>query len=235
MANRKSILYVSTKVSQEADLYIDQIMNDLNIKVEVMNTLHEVFPRLSDPSFTPDIIAINVEDFYNIKGIDVFDIVSTLSTLIKCTVERKDNKTKKRTTKLFAVVGDTTDPVLIKGMMTLPEVHLAMRVGGSFTYDDIKENVQQFLFAGDYSIPKKIANLLKPKKSKSINNHHVVKLTPRQTQILSIVVTRGVSNKVIAKMLNLSESTVKLHLSAIYKKYGVKNRTQLAVFSKDII
>ena len=59
-----------------------------------------------------------------------------------------------------------------------------------------------------------------------------ITLTPRQRQILDIIVTRGVSNKNIARMLHISESTVKLHMSSILKKFGVRNRTQLALFAK---
>jgi len=57
-------------------------------------------------------------------------------------------------------------------------------------------------------------------------------LTERQQQIFDLVTTRGCSNKQLARFLDLSESTVKLHMGAIFKKYGVKNRTQLAVFAK---
>lgn len=59
-----------------------------------------------------------------------------------------------------------------------------------------------------------------------------IKLTPRQEQILYLIRERGSSNKVIAKTLNITESTVKLHVGLVLKKFGVKNRTQLAVFSK---
>ena len=58
-------------------------------------------------------------------------------------------------------------------------------------------------------------------------------LTPRQRQILNIVATRGISNKSIARMLHISESTVKLHMSGILKKFGLRNRTQLALFARD--
>ena len=58
-------------------------------------------------------------------------------------------------------------------------------------------------------------------------------LTPRQRQILEIVATRGISNKNIARMLHISESTVKLHMSGILKKFGLRNRTQLALFARD--
>lgn len=59
-----------------------------------------------------------------------------------------------------------------------------------------------------------------------------IKLTPRQEQILHLIRERGLSNKVIAKTLNITESTVKLHVGLVLKKFGVKNRTQLAVYSK---
>lgn len=60
-----------------------------------------------------------------------------------------------------------------------------------------------------------------------------ITLIPRQQQIFNIVTQRGCSNKHVAKIVGISESTVKLHLSHIFKKFGVKNRTQLTVFSKN--
>lgn len=57
-------------------------------------------------------------------------------------------------------------------------------------------------------------------------------LTDRQQEVLHLVCQRGLSNKVIAKTLNISENTVKVHMSAILTTYGVRSRTQLAVFTK---
>ena len=56
-----------------------------------------------------------------------------------------------------------------------------------------------------------------------------VDLTDRQSQVARLVCHRGLSNKAVANILNISESTVKIHMSAILKKYGVKNRTQLVL------
>ncbi len=50
-------------------------------------------------------------------------------------------------------------------------------------------------------------------------------LTKREKDVL-LLVKRGESNKSIAKKLTLSEITVKSHLSNIYKKLNVSNRTQ---------
>lgn len=48
-------------------------------------------------------------------------------------------------------------------------------------------------------------------------------LTPRQGDVLELVL-RGLSNKRIALMLSLSESTVKEHVTAILQRLGVRNR-----------
>lgn len=52
------------------------------------------------------------------------------------------------------------------------------------------------------------------------------KLTSRELELLTAVY-RGLSNPDIAKKLYISESTVKQHLSHIYKKTNVKNRYEL--------
>ena len=54
-------------------------------------------------------------------------------------------------------------------------------------------------------------------------------LTPRQSQVLKLICHRGLSNKAIGNILKISESTVKIHTSAILRRYGVKNRTQLVL------
>ena len=51
--------------------------------------------------------------------------------------------------------------------------------------------------------------------------------TERQVEVLRLVAS-GLSNKEIAKALDLSDKTVKVHLSAIFKALGVVNRMQAA-------
>lgn len=53
-------------------------------------------------------------------------------------------------------------------------------------------------------------------------------LTNRQAQVLALMV-RGLSNREIADQLFLSEGTVKVHLTAIYKALDVNSRTQALV------
>lgn len=55
-----------------------------------------------------------------------------------------------------------------------------------------------------------------------------VGLTERQAQVLALMV-RGLSNREIAERLELSEGTVKIHVTAIFKTLGVTSRTQALV------
>jgi len=56
------------------------------------------------------------------------------------------------------------------------------------------------------------------------------KLTPREREILACQ-ARGESNKLIARVLDLAESTVKIHVQNILKKLGLSSRVQAAVFA----
>ena len=53
-------------------------------------------------------------------------------------------------------------------------------------------------------------------------------LTERQTQVLALIV-KGLSNRDIADQLDLSEGTVKIHATAVFKTLGVNSRTQAMV------
>ncbi|SMB95356.1 two component transcriptional regulator, LuxR family [Thermanaeromonas toyohensis ToBE] len=55
-------------------------------------------------------------------------------------------------------------------------------------------------------------------------------LTRREKEILAYVV-KGESNKQIARRLYISEKTVKNHLTRIFRKIGVQDRTQAAVYA----
>ncbi len=61
--------------------------------------------------------------------------------------------------------------------------------------------------------------------SHNVSDSAAVELTPRQMESLKYL-QRGVQNKVIAHELNLSESTVKVHVRRIFTSLGAKNRSQ---------
>ena len=57
----------------------------------------------------------------------------------------------------------------------------------------------------------------------------VEKLTARQREI-TLLVVQGLSNKEIARRLNITEGTVKIHLHQIFRHLGISNRTALTAF-----
>lgn len=54
---------------------------------------------------------------------------------------------------------------------------------------------------------------------------HELGLSPRQLEVLRLLI-EGLPNKLICRKLELSESTIKTHLAAIFRRLEVSNRTQ---------
>jgi len=61
------------------------------------------------------------------------------------------------------------------------------------------------------------------------NNTAPQRLTPRQCEVLNLL-HQGLSNKLIARQLSLSENTVRRHVQDILEFFGVANRSE-AVFA----
>ena len=61
----------------------------------------------------------------------------------------------------------------------------------------------------------------------------VASLTPQQFRVMTMI-TEGLLNKQIAWELAVSEATVKAHMTAIMRKLGVSNRTQVALAASQL-
>jgi DNA-binding NarL/FixJ family response regulator len=61
----------------------------------------------------------------------------------------------------------------------------------------------------------------------------VGELTPKQFKVLKLLQT-GLLNKQIAFDLNITEATVKAHISAVFRKFNVNTRTQAVLMLKDL-
>ncbi|NBB96705.1 MAG: response regulator [Alphaproteobacteria bacterium] len=60
-----------------------------------------------------------------------------------------------------------------------------------------------------------------------------ISLTPRETEVLAALCD-GQTNKEIARALNLSEPTIKLHVKTLYRRLGATNRTQAAMIARNL-
>jgi len=75
--------------------------------------------------------------------------------------------------------------------------------------------------------PKAAAALLSERSSRPT----AVELTAREREVLSLVVA-GMANKQIARRLGISEKTVKGHLTNLFQRIGVADRTQAALWAE---
>ena len=57
-------------------------------------------------------------------------------------------------------------------------------------------------------------------------------LSVRETEVLRLV-SDGTANKLIARRLGISESTVKAHLTSVFSELGVSDRTQAALWARE--
>lgn len=57
-----------------------------------------------------------------------------------------------------------------------------------------------------------------------------VELTPREREVL-LCITQGRSNREIAEQLGIVEKTVRIHVSSMLEKIGVRDRTQATIYA----
>ena len=88
---------------------------------------------------------------------------------------------------------------------------------------------------GEKALPSTLAGIL-ANDSSDAGNGALIKaqkhLTEREKQILKCLL-QAYSNKHIARALNISEGTVKVHLKSLMKKIAAANRTQAALWARN--
>jgi two-component system nitrate/nitrite response regulator NarL len=131
--------------------------------------------------------------------------------------------------------------VLLTSLITTQQVIEALQIGarGIVLKDAVSGELSEALRAvisGDYWINgQRVVNLLKAlhelmQKAAAVPERKTYGLTPRELEVVTCIV-EGCSNKDIAKQFNISEETVKRHLSNVFDKTGVSTRLELALFA----
>lgn len=95
---------------------------------------------------------------------------------------------------------------------------------------ELKKAIQAVLSGENYIQASLIPALNNRLANRDIDRDKIESLTSRELEVL-IQVANGMINKEIATNLNISERTVKNHISNIFKKIDVSDRTQAAVFA----
>lgn len=95
---------------------------------------------------------------------------------------------------------------------------------------ELKQAINDIINGGSYIQPSLIPTLNSRLINRDIDKEKLKTLTKREVEILALVAS-GMFNKEIAVNLDISERTVKNHISNIFKKIDVSDRTQAAVFA----
>lgn len=95
---------------------------------------------------------------------------------------------------------------------------------------ELKKAINIVMKGESYIQPKLVPILNNRLVSRDIDKDKIDSLTGREKEVL-VQVANGMFNKEIANTLNISERTVKNHISNIFKKIDVSDRTQAAVFA----
>lgn len=89
----------------------------------------------------------------------------------------------------------------------------------------------QYIYTGKHFIQPSLIPLLNAKlMARDMEEDKVNKLSDREKDVIRYL-AYGLSNKEIGEKMNISERTVKNHLSSIFKKVDCSDRTQAAIFA----
>lgn len=124
----------------------------------------------------------------------------------------------------IVVVSAHDDPVTIRRALDLGASGF---ISKSASMEEIRDAVQAVL-DGEVVAPQdvELAEEGDPEVSDLIGR--IQSLTPQQTRVLGML-AEGLLNKQIAYELNVSEATIKAHVSAVLQKLGVDSRTQAVI------
>lgn len=208
---------------------VEKLSVELNTEFISLNNIQHLFRMISTNSYHTDLIIIDIEQLYEFSTAGLLDVVMALNILISCSCPLKVNKVGNIPVAVAVTIN--TDPKLIREITRTGFIIGVYPSGEEFTFEEKKLAITE-MFDNQPHVPIKIQKLLNEKRKTKKTVTNGISLTTRQQQILNLIVERGSSNKMIAKILNISESTVKLHITQILKKHRLTNRTQLALFAK---
>jgi DNA-binding NarL/FixJ family response regulator len=90
---------------------------------------------------------------------------------------------------------------------------------------ELVESIRTVMKGGSVLHPELTDKLMASCRERQAPEEGADRLSPRESEVLHALV-QGLSNREIGEQLFISETTVKLHISNIYRKLGVKSRSQ---------
>ena len=128
------------------------------------------------------------------------------------------------------IISANEDPVVIQRAL---EHGAAGFIPKSSSIDTITRAIAAILMGEIWSPPSVQPNLPGKNTSETTLAGKMAQLTPQQFKVLMFM-SQGLLNKQIAYELDVSEATVKAHVTAIMNKLGVSNRTQAVLAASQL-
>ncbi|TVZ41478.1 DNA-binding NarL/FixJ family response regulator [Alteromonadaceae bacterium 2753L.S.0a.02] len=95
------------------------------------------------------------------------------------------------------------------------------------------QNAIQSMLDGNHWVPEEFSDSIMPVASEEKDlAAKIATLTPQQYRVLCFL-REGWLNKQIGYEMGVTEATVKAHITAIFRKLGISNRTQAVIMMKD--
>jgi len=135
-------------------------------------------------------------------------------------------KAKNKTLKVLILTVHSEVEYLVKAVDIGANGYILKDTGSA----ELKQAIESIINNDTYIQPSLIPALNSRLINRDVDKEKLESLTKREVEILSQVAS-GMFNKEIAANLNISERTVKNHISNIFKKIEVTDRTQAAVFA----
>jgi DNA-binding NarL/FixJ family response regulator len=128
--------------------------------------------------------------------------------------------------------------VVVSASDDVQTIRQAMDFGASgfipkrFGIETLRAAIDRVL-AGDVWVPADVDLSAEVEPDTARLRDRLMTLTPQQMRVL-MMLSEGLLNKQIAYELNVSEATIKAHVSAILQKLGVESRTQAVIVAARI-
>ena len=136
------------------------------------------------------------------------------------------NKNFDRTFRILILTGHKELECLLKAI----EIGVDGFILKSSGFEELKKAIEMVIHGEVYIQPNLIPKFERKMADYVLDTDKLESLTRRELDVLKHVAV-GMYNKEIAMKLEISERTVKNHVSNIFKKIGVADRTQAAVFA----
>lgn len=208
--------------------YEDTIVNDIipavGQRVQSLNDALILINSATNAQHLPDSIGFDFAEL-NQLGIQPADAVAVVRLTLKI------NCTKLGTYKNIRIGARVHRPVSQQHVDTLIAAGVDVVIPGSraFGTQETLNALHKFHQHKDQCLSYLVDKTKKHKIVHTDSSVLDIGLTPQQSKIAYCIAKKGLTNKQMAKQFGLSESVVKMHIGLVLKKYGIKNRTQLAL------